>query len=157
MARKQLPNEEIESLNGKCFTGEVVKGLSSIGRPKTPKDLEELDQRFKEYLEYCAENNFRVGIESMCLAFGVSRQTFWNWCNGINCDSEWQNACGYYRQYVIAFIEQAETQGKLNPVSAIFLKKNLAGYKDQQEYQEAKSEKRVVSLSEVASLIESLD
>lgn len=108
-------------------TFDSILELASKGKPNTQKELE---KRINDYFSFCKQHNFKCGIESLSMALGVSRTTFWQWVNGRNCTREWAETCQNAKQVIIAFLEALMLSGKLNPASSIFLLKNIAGYSD---------------------------
>lgn len=119
------------------FCAETVTSLRDLANKGKPQSVEELALRIDNFFSFCADNGFRPGIESLCLALDVSRQTLWNWCNGENCSAEWQEECRRAKQFILTFLEQATMKGKLNPASSIFYFKNWANYKDNLSFDEA--------------------
>lgn len=124
-----FPTNDLNKLPDGFCTNTVgsLRELAINGKPKT---IEELETRIDDYFKYCQQKDFRCGIESLCLALGVSRQTLWNWCNGIGCSEAWKEKCCIAKQFILTFLEQATWQGKINPASSIFYLKNWGNYKD---------------------------
>lgn len=118
------------------FTSKTINSLMELSAKGKPKDITELNQRIKEYFSFCSEKNFKPGVESLSLSLGISRNTFWCWCNGVGVDEEWSNSCQVAKQSIISFVEAAATSGKLNPAISIFILKNIANYKDQISFEE---------------------
>lgn len=132
-------NYPINALNNlpdevKTDTIECLMQLANKGKPKA---VEELRERINAYFEFCKNNSFRPGIESLSLALSVSRITLWNWANGIGVNEEWAQECQKAKQIILAFVEQASISNRLTPPVAIFLMKNLGGYKDQISFEES--------------------
>jgi hypothetical protein len=122
-------NRELQKANGFIFdTVSCIAELANLGKPN---DEEELKERIRMYFDFCKRNSFRPGIESLALSLGVDRSTFWRWCNReTNVSLEWTKACKVARQSIVAFTEASATSGHLSPPIAIFILKNVAGYKD---------------------------
>ena len=104
-----------------------LRELYGQGRPKTN---EEVQQRVNKYFEFCENSSIRPGIESLCCALHITRQTLYRWSNGIDCDKERQEIVGGAKSFISAFLEQASLSGQVNPPVGIFLMKNWLGYKD---------------------------
>lgn len=128
-----FPNAQLSALEGQECIGEIVNSVMDIAKGGRPKDEAELESRINNYFRYCADRCLRPGVESLCLALGTNRMTFWKWCG--NCDKytysdEWVSICQNARQAIVAFLEIIALEGKLNPATYIFLCKNWNGYDD---------------------------
>lgn len=129
------PTTALTKLDGYDFVGtdmqHLLEGVASRSHKK-PQSIEELRERIDSYFAYCQNNNVHPGIEQLCFRLCVSRQGLLDWCNGKGRgkDPEWAEACQEAKQFIYAFLELVHEQGKINPVSAIFLLKTWAGYKE---------------------------
>lgn len=113
------------------FIADTVHSITELTAHGKPENEEQLRERIQKYFEFCATNNFRPGVESLSLALGVNRTTFWHWCNSeFGVSEEWADICKIARQSIIAFVEAAANSGHLSPPIAIFSLKNLANWKD---------------------------
>ena len=125
------PNKTIDDALAADFVESTVSSLVELSNEGIPQNTEELKQRISDYFQFCAERAMRPGIETLSLALSVSRQTFWNWSQGVySRDEEWQQACQKAKQVILSFLECASLQGKLNPATSIFLLKNWGNYAD---------------------------
>ena len=93
----------------------------------------------------------RPGVESLCLALHITRNTFFNWNHGVNCSERRTEMVQSAKAFISAFLEQATLQGKLNPASSCFLFKNWCNYKDNISFEvdEQPTESRVRTSSEL--------
>ena len=122
-------NRSVQQADG--FIADTVSCISELAACGKPKDAAELKRRIGQYFDFCADRNFRPGIESLSLALGVNRTTFWHWCNSeYGVSEEWADVCKQARQSIVAFVEAAANSGHLSPPIAIFSLKNLANWKD---------------------------
>lgn len=113
------------------FISDTVTCISELAKFGKPQNEEQLKERIKQYFDFCANNDFRPGIESLALALGCDRITYWRWCNqNIGVSKEWSDICKVARQSIVAFIEASANSGHLSPPIAIFALKNLANWKD---------------------------
>lgn len=98
------------------------------------KDIDQLKERIALYWEVCEQNGTKPCVSGLCNAIGVSRKTFYAWAAGDRrAGSEWQDiAISAYNQ-LEELLEMQMQDGKLNPVTGIFLAKNHFGYADKQE------------------------
>ena len=110
-------------------------GLAELGARGVPRDEAELSERIKAYFQWCEVSGNLPGIEALSLALGISRITFWRWCNGKTEQSpEWRRICENAKQYIVTALETAAARGEINPVYAIFLLKNY-GYSDREDFE----------------------
>lgn len=104
-----------------------LQELHNLGKPKTDQEVED---RIKKYFEFCEHSSIRPGIESLCLALHITRQTLFRWNVGEDCTERRKEAIQSAKSFISAFIEQASISGRLNPATSIFLMKNWMNYKD---------------------------
>ena len=101
------------------------------------KSVEAVQERMMNYFQLCADNDMKPSFAGMALAFGVDRTTMWKWCSGGGdikpLAPEIRNTLKKGQQILNAQMEDYMQNGKINPVSGIFLMKNNMGYTDQQE------------------------
>lgn len=161
MANKtsNFPPAELSRLEGAEFVGETVKTLQALStKHERPETVEELQERIGHYFGYCAENDKRPGIEQLCLSLGITRQTLLDWCNGLGRgkDRRWQEMCIQAKQLILAFLESVHLEGKINPVSGIFLLKCWGGYIETQKQEFSISQSNRSFEDEVPSIEEIL-
>ena len=149
-----FPSNQLNQLpEGVC--AETVQCLRELAERGKPTTVEELRSRIDKYFEFCAEHDFRCGIESLCLSLGVSRTTLWKWCREDGCSAEWAEVCQRAKQFILTFLEQITLTGRLNPASSIFYLKNWADYKDSISFDDAlptTDTRRVLSAAELPQL-----
>ena len=101
------------------------------------KSVEAVQERMLNYFQLCADNDMKPSFAGMALAFGVDRTTMWKWCSGGGdikpLAPEIRKKKKKGQQLLNAQMEDYMQNGKINPVSGIFLMKNNMGYTDQQE------------------------
>lgn len=97
-------------------------------------DDQEVQDRIIKYFEYCFDNDIKPGVEGMALALGVNRRTLWQWETEVSrvgsgrCD-----VIKKAKQILADYMENLSQNGKINPVTAIFLMKNHFNYADKTE------------------------
>lgn len=115
----------------------VAHSLMLMRLPKVDMtDSEAVFGRVCEYFELCTLNDMKPSVAGMALAFGCDRATIWKWANGVESayiPQESRNAIKKGYQLLNAQMEDYMQNGKINPVSGIFLMKNNMGYQDKQE------------------------
>ena len=100
------------------------------------REPEQVKERMGMYFALCSRDDMKPSVAGMALAFGVHRKTLWAWANGI--DSNYlppasRDLIKKAYQFLNAQMEDYAQNGKVNPVTAIFLMKNHFGYADKQE------------------------
>lgn len=95
------------------------------------KNIEQLKERITRYFEICAEDDMKPSVAGLALAIGVDRRTLWKWTQSENSD----RVDTVKRAYAILDLQMNDymQNGKINPVSGIFLMKNNFGYQDKQD------------------------
>jgi hypothetical protein len=96
--------------------------------------VEEVSQRATKYFELCAEYDMKPGAAGLALAFGKDRTTLWKYRDGsLGKNEDVRNTLKKAVQILDLAMESYMQNGKINPVSGIFLMKNNLGYVDKQE------------------------
>ena len=98
-------------------------------------DPEQVEGRITWYFNHCLENDCKPGVAGLCNALGITRMTFFNWQSKITRDRKEHHELAVRAKGIIEELyEQYMMNGKINPVSGIFLmKNNFAGYYDRQD------------------------
>lgn len=96
-------------------------------------DEKQVEKRIFEYFQICSQNDMKPSMAGMALAIGVSRSTLWEWSVGNVRSNTHFDTIKKAVQMLDAQMVDYMQNGKINPVSGIFLMKNNFGYKDQQE------------------------
>ena len=109
--------------------------LMQLGRPDMT-NAESIKQRAIEYFAICERNDMKPSVEGMALAFGADRKQLWRWVNGVESGNISQEGRAFLKNAytsLTAMMADYMQNGKINPVSGIFLMKNNMGYADQTE------------------------
>ena len=107
------------------------------------KDAEAVQTRLSEYFELYGRENVKPTVTGMAMALGVDRRRLWEISTG-----NFGNTGGVYKHlppevtdiikkaygFLESLWENYMENGKINPVSGIFLGKNNFGYQDKTEY-----------------------
>lgn len=99
-------------------------------------DANAVQQRINDYFSLCNEDDMKPTVSGMALAFSVNRKTLWKWVNGIECEfvsKESRDTLKKAYSILECQMENYMQNGKINPVSGIFLMKNNMGYEDKTE------------------------
>lgn len=95
---------------------------------------EEVTQRIMTYFEMCAEDDMKPSVAGLALAMGTDRRYLWEIREGKKGKNQGvADALKKAMQILDLQMVDYMQNGKINPVSGIFLMKNNFGYTDQQE------------------------
>lgn len=102
--------------------------------PIDTTDPVQVEQRIGEYMELCGQYDMKPTVKGFCNSLRISRATLFDWKRGkFRPDSHQAVICRAY-DLLEELWENYMQNGKINPVSGIFLGKNNFGYADKQEY-----------------------
>jgi hypothetical protein len=99
-------------------------------------DPEEVRQRISDYFQLCVNDDMKPSVKGLENALRVNRSTIWEWKQGnFRAGTHQAIICEAY-DVMEALWQDYMQNGKINPVSGIFLAKNLFGgqYTDKQEF-----------------------
>ena len=96
-------------------------------------NIDEVKDRIDWYFNFCFEKDMKPTVAGFCSALNVNKQTLQNWRQGKFRDESYQNLILQAYEIMEQLWEHYMLNGKINPVSGIFLGKNLWGYADKQE------------------------
>lgn len=102
--------------------------------PCNMQSLEDVTQRVKTYFEICAEDDMKPSVAGLALAMDIDRVYLWE----LRAGRKGKNpaiANVLKKAMKILDLQMVDymQNGKINPVSGIFLMKNNFGYADKQE------------------------
>lgn len=103
------------------------------------KDPEQVNKRLEEYFEIHFKNDLKPTVAGMGMALGLDRRRLWEIKTDAldrNVDIPTLTRDSIKKAYVIMenLWENYMQNGKINPVSGIFLGKNNFGYQDKTEH-----------------------
>lgn len=97
-------------------------------------DPVQVKQRIDDYFVLCVQHDIKPSVKGFLNALRVAKSTLWEWRQGnYRAGTHQQIICEAY-DVLEALWEDYMMNGKINPVSGIFLGKNNFGYQDKQEY-----------------------
>lgn len=96
-------------------------------------DVKQVEQRAREYFDYCVANDCIPNKATLCAWIGISRSTLYEWETGFSRGPAHQALAKKISTMMESVLVELLTNNKVMPASAIFLLKNHAGYKDQVE------------------------
>ncbi len=97
-------------------------------------DAQQVRERCEWYFDFCFANDMKPTVSGLCNAFKISRQTLMQWRTGTFRKNTHQAIILEAYALMENLWEDYMQNGKINPVSGIFLGKNNYGYADKQEY-----------------------
>lgn len=98
------------------------------------KSVEEVVQRIRDYFAICAEDDMKPSVAGLALAMDISKEYLWEIRVGKKGKNpEVAEAIKKAMQILDLQMVDYMQNGKINPVSGIFLMKNNFGYADKQE------------------------
>lgn len=105
-------------------------------KPVSFESAEEIEERTETYFEICQQNDMKPSVAGYALALGIDRKSLWRIITGETVKPN-DVRHSLKRAYLIlnAQMEDYMQNGKINPVSGIFLMKNSFQYQDKQEIQ----------------------
>lgn len=145
--QKQKRPKKSEQMSVHTEPGDNTKYLTvSLALAKLPKvdftKPEQVEERLLQFFELHAQNDMKPTVMGMGLALGVDRRRLWEMKSGVAkggttpYDLPTATLDLIKKAYDILenLMENYTQNGKINPVSAIFLMKNHFGYQDKTEY-----------------------
>lgn len=97
-------------------------------------DINAVKERIDWYFEHCFANDMKPTVSGFCNALKISRVTLLQWRNGTFRADTHQAVILEAYSIMEELWENYMQNGKINPVSGIFLGKNNWNYADKQEY-----------------------
>lgn len=98
------------------------------------RDPVQVQQRINDYFTLCAKNDVKPTVKGFLNSLRVAKSTLWEWKTGGFRAGTHQAIILEAYDVLEALWEDYMMNGKINPVSGIFLGKNNFGYQDKQEY-----------------------
>lgn len=92
-----------------------------------------LEERMGKYLQFCFDNDLKIGNQMCYLALGISKDDVYNWEHGLCRGKEHSDFIKKIRKLCSGNRELLLQDGKVNPILGIFWQKNYDGLKDVQD------------------------
>lgn len=113
----------------------IRHALTTLNMPPIDiSDPQQVSDRLDWYFNHCIENDMKPTVKGFCNSLGVARKTLMEWRNGTYREGTHQAIIIRAYNLLEELWENYMQNGKINPVSGIFLGKNNFGYMDKQEY-----------------------
>jgi hypothetical protein len=110
----------------------ILLELSTWERPDKG-NIDALESRFIEYLQYCERHDIKVGNQMAYLALGISKDDVYNWENGRTLDNSHSDFIKKVKAICAGNRELLMQDNKVNPIAGIFWQKNYDSMKDIQD------------------------
>jgi len=95
----------------------------------------EVEARIQRYFGHCVNNDMKPTVNGMCNSLGIHRDTLHTWRTGEHRKGTHQAIVLKAYRLLEELWEDYMLNGKVNPVSGIFIAKNMfTGYSDKQEF-----------------------
>ncbi len=131
--KKNFGEENIQAGDNSKY---LRHALATLNLP--PIDIsssEQVSERLGWYFNHCADNDMKPTVNGMCNSLGIHRDTLHCWRTGEYREGTHQAIILKAYRVLEELWEDYMLNGKINPVSGIFLSKNLFyGYADKQEF-----------------------
>lgn len=113
----------------------ISEVLVEYKKPRVKSD-EELQSRFNDYFQHCAEVGQIPTVEEMAMCTGYSQATVWDWEAGRNkgFSDETSVIVKKAKEFLKTFDAKLVISGKLNFLAYCFRAKNYYGMSDKSEY-----------------------
>lgn len=118
---QQEPNVEPGEL------AEKIRFMEELANWAFTNDPDKVALRVRWYFDKCAEYDVRPTVASLALALNTSRQTMWQWEQRGGRLGE---IISQAKRLLNALLEDWGLNGKVNPVTLVWLQKNHHSYKD---------------------------
>ena len=106
------------------------------------RDPEQVQDRLTEYFQIQFDADLKPTVAGMAMALGIDRRRLWEIRAGVSTSNRWveelptltKDSIKRAYDFMENLWENYMQNGKINPVSGIFLGKNTFGYQDKTEY-----------------------
>lgn len=127
----QFGAENVESGDNSRY---LRHALATMGMPPIDiSDPVQVEERIWWYFGHCVEYDMKPTVVGMCNSLGIHRDTLNQWKNGVARPGTHQEIVLRAYRMMEELWEDYMLNGKVNPVSGIFLGKAMFGYREQQE------------------------
>lgn len=93
-------------------------------------DEKQVEERIRWYFTHCIDNDMKPTVKGLCNSIGISRNTIRTWYNEEYRGGTHSQVIRKAYDLLEELWEDYMLNGKINPVSGIFLGRNNWGYQD---------------------------
>lgn len=105
--------------------------LTTLNMPPIDiSDEKQVEERIMWYFNHCIDNDMKPTVKGLCNSIGISRNTIRTWYNEDYRGSTHSKVIRKAYDLLEELWEDYMLNGKINPVSGIFLGRNNWGYQD---------------------------
>lgn len=135
--KNRKPADKISVPEGmQGYNANVIAFLEYI-TPESKGDkynLPEMKERFKRYIQACADFGIRPSNMNAYRALGIHKANVFDWINGLReCPEDTRDFLIDVSEYCASYRENLGIDGKIHPATLIFWQRNYDGLKDQHE------------------------
>lgn len=132
--KKGLEQSNMKSDENERFIRHSLELFANIPLNVRLCQPDEIRERCISYFEKCIEDNMKPNVAGFALAIGCTRVTLMNYISGVTpIPTENQQELIHFYSVLNSLIEDYIMNGKMHPLSGVFLSKNNFGYKDSSE------------------------
>ena len=134
--------------------------VMSLGKLRDKNDLDEVQDRIRDYMKLCVKNQQLPTVAGLALAFGVDRTTLWTWVDnksGVIKNPEVLDTLKVAHASIATLYEGLLTQNKIVPAAGFFMLVNNFGYKNQTDHVITAVTEQVLDTSDIAARAGLLD
>ena len=96
-------------------------------------DVDALEKRFWNFVDYCMEHDVKVTNQVTYLAMGITKDDVYNWENDRTRSQAHSELIKKVKSFCAAYREMLGADGRLNPVTLVWWQKNYDGLVDKSE------------------------
>ena len=123
--------------------------MGEVGRPRSFKSVEEVEEKINAYFNYCEEKEKPYTMSGLAYYLGIDRKTLLNYSK----NEEYFHTIKKARDKVQMQLEENALSNKANPTITIFNLKNNFDWKDKIEHSSSEVEDINKNISNIANLL----
>lgn len=110
---------------------DLAFGVEGLTMPEIDvSNIKDVMERTSLYFNRCDEEFQEPGVAGLCLWLGITSERWKSWVDGAEFNATHRVFCERVMTLLESRLEEQMIQGKINPVTAMFLLKSQHGYVD---------------------------
>lgn len=110
---------------------DLAFGVEGLTMPEIDvSNIKDVMERTSLYFKRCDEEFQEPGVAGLCLWLGITSERWKSWVDGAEFNATHRVFCERVMTLLESRLEEQMIQGKINPVTAMFLLKSQHGYVD---------------------------